>query len=127
MNKIYKCDLNGNPMANNNLDEEDKNLIKGFRKFERYSESILYGSVAGLAIAAVNYYFSGEPSLETLNATIKNLDTYKLMSTAVFSTSAIGYFVSCAMYGISNLLEEEFKKSLVKNGKISNLEERLEY
>ena len=81
--------------------------------------------VAGLAITAINYYFSGEPSLQTLNQPASQMNNAQLIDTTIFGISSVGYVGGGLMYGLFSFIQDSLKDQLKKQKTKNKLEESL--
>jgi hypothetical protein len=110
------------------IDEDRENLIgeiNHYKAYKKISKGILYASVAGLAISAINFYFSGEPSLQTLNESLNQMNKTQLMGAEIFGISSMGYFAGGFFYAFFEGLETSLKNKLKEKKK--DLEKTLKY
>jgi hypothetical protein len=115
-------------MKNKYLNWDERESIQEIVKYKNYkkiSKGIFFAGAAGLALAAANYCFSGEPSLQTFTESIDQMNNTQLVGTAIFGMSSVGYFGGGLMYGLFSFIHEEFKTQFKKENIKNNIEKKL--
>lgn len=114
-------------MSSEYFDEEERELMKNINNGEEYSKKTLYGSVGGLFASAIYYYFTGEPSLDTLNIPLSQMNNLQLTGTTLFGISSMGYIGSIILYSLTSFMNGDNRlhlKNKLKEKK-KNLEKTL--
>jgi len=112
-------------MSQEYFNGEYKQLIRQLDKNIKYSGKVVLGSVLGLSFVALNYYFSNELGIETLNKSIKEMNNNEIINTALFGLTSFGTTGGIVLYGLFNFLKQDLKNTFKKEKK-NNLEKKLE-
>jgi hypothetical protein len=114
-------------MSYKQMSDDEKGLIDEIDKYEGYkkfSKGAFFLGITGLVVSAVNYYFNGEPSSQTLNQTLNQMNNLQLTDTAIFALSSVGYFGGGLMYSLFGVLQKDLKNRLEEE-RAGDLENKL--
>jgi len=109
-------------MSHKYVDEEEEELIKDVDKKGKYSKNIFLGSLLGFGAIALNYYFSNNLGLETLDKSLGEMNNNELIHTAILSASSLGTVGGGVIYGMFAFMKKDLKDRTKKK---NNLEKTL--
>ena len=107
------------------IDENDREINEDLVDYKKYSKGVLYAGTIGLGIATLNYFFTGEPTLQTLAEQFNQMNPIQRIDTAIFDISSFSYFGGGFMYTFFSLLKNDHINSVRKKIR-SRLEKGLE-
>lgn len=112
----------------NNYNNEEKKELRDINRGKKYSKLAFYAGIAGLSLTALNYFVSGEPSLQTLKESFDKMNHAQMVDTTIFSISSFATIGGGIFYGWAELMREDYRDFISnkrKRKKRDNLEKEL--
>jgi hypothetical protein len=93
----------------------EQNFAKNVKRDKKYSKKVFLWGLAGLAVMALDYYFSDQFCMDSLYKPFKEMNGNELVHTTLLTLSTSSAFGGGIMYGLSKFFETDLKIERANN------------